>query len=73
MRQLAAAFLLALLPGAGLAQSVAERLNDYPTVARADYIFACMAVNGQSRAVLEKCACSIDENSSGRSGRVSAR
>lgn len=42
------------------AQSVQERLNDYPTVARADYVFACMAANGQSRAVLEKCACSID-------------
>jgi lysyl-tRNA synthetase class II len=34
--------------------------NDYPTVARADYVFACMASNGQSRQVLEQCACSID-------------
>lgn len=34
--------------------------NDYPTVARADYIFACMASNGQARRVLEQCACSID-------------
>lgn len=42
------------------AQSVADQLNDYPTVARADYIFGCMAVNGQGRDVLEKCACSID-------------
>lgn len=43
------------------AQSVAEKLNDYPTVARADYIFGCMATNGQSRRILEQCACSIDE------------
>ncbi|WP_176855192.1 hypothetical protein [Donghicola mangrovi] len=43
------------------AQTVAERLNDYPTSARADYVFACMATNGQSRLVLEKCSCSIDE------------
>lgn len=43
------------------AQSVADQLNDYPTVARADYIFGCMAVNGQGRDVLEKCACSIDK------------
>ena len=43
------------------AQSVAERLNDYPTEARADYVFACMASNGQSRQVLGRCACSIDE------------
>lgn len=42
------------------AQSVAERLNDYPTATRADYVFGCMAVNGQGRDVLEKCACSID-------------
>ncbi len=34
--------------------------NDYPTVARADYVFACMAANGQTRLSLEKCSCSID-------------
>lgn len=57
-----AVLLLALaLPGGALAQTVAERLNDYPTVERADYIFGCMAANGQSRRVLEQCACSIDE------------
>lgn len=42
------------------AQDVAERLNDYPTVARADYVFACMATNGRTRRVLEQCSCSID-------------
>ena len=35
--------------------------NDYPTVARADYIFGCMAANGQTRENLEKCSCSIDQ------------
>lgn len=39
---------------------VLPSLNDYPTEARADYVFACMAANGQSRDVLTKCACSID-------------
>ena len=34
--------------------------NDYPTVARADYVFGCMAVNGQTRDALERCSCSID-------------
>ncbi|WP_353476514.1 hypothetical protein PVT71_26735 (plasmid) [Salipiger sp. H15] len=43
------------------AQSVAERLNDYPTETRADYVFGCMASNGQSRESLRKCSCSIDE------------
>ena len=36
-------------------------LNDYPTVTRADYVFACMQVNGQTRDMLEKCSCSIDQ------------
>ncbi len=37
-----------------------EAVNDFPTVARADYVFACMQVNGQSREALEKCSCSVD-------------
>jgi hypothetical protein len=59
---LAAALTLALAMAAppAAAQSVQERLNDYPTAARADYVFACMAVNGQGRDVLIRCACSID-------------
>lgn len=35
-------------------------LNDYPTQARADYVFGCMQVNGQSPVELAKCSCSID-------------
>lgn len=35
-------------------------LNDYPTEARADYVFACMTVNGRSREALTRCSCSID-------------
>jgi lysyl-tRNA synthetase class II len=35
--------------------------NDYPTVDRADYVFACMQTNGPTRDVLEKCSCSIDQ------------
>ncbi|WP_413205981.1 hypothetical protein [Rhodospirillum sp. A1_3_36] len=42
------------------AADMAERLNDYPTEARADYVFACMAANGQNRESLRKCSCSID-------------
>lgn len=54
------ALLAILMAGSAQAQSVADQLNDYPTAARADYIFGCMAVNGQGRDVLETCACSID-------------
>ncbi len=42
------------------AQTVAQSLNDYPTEARADYVFGCMATNGQDRNTLRKCSCSID-------------
>jgi hypothetical protein len=38
----------------------AADLNDYPTTARADYVFACMKTNGETRQVLEQCSCSID-------------
>jgi hypothetical protein len=38
----------------------AQDLNDYPTAARADYVFACMKANGDTRRALEQCACSID-------------
>lgn len=42
------------------ATAIAGDLNDYPTAARADYVFACMKANGDSRLALEQCACSID-------------
>lgn len=56
----AAACLLLLTAASPAPAEESDPLNDYPTVARADYVFACMAVNGQSRQVLEQCACSID-------------
>lgn len=59
--RLAGAAALWLLPLGAAAQEGAERYNDYPTAARADYVFACMATNGNSRLVLQQCACSIDE------------
>jgi hypothetical protein len=34
--------------------------NDYPTSARAEYVFACMKVNGDTREALDQCSCSID-------------
>lgn len=55
------------LSGAALAMALAlpaaaqtPVLNDYPTVARADYVFACMSSNGETRETLERCSCSID-------------
>jgi hypothetical protein len=56
-RLAAGACAVALLAGAAAA---AEPENDYPTEARADYIFGCMAANGQSRESLSRCSCSLD-------------
>jgi hypothetical protein len=38
----------------------ADSINDYPTAARADYIFGCMKANGETRQVLDQCSCSVD-------------
>ncbi|WP_295558480.1 hypothetical protein [uncultured Hyphomicrobium sp.] len=41
-------------------KTAAKLVNDYPTATRGDYIYGCMLVNGTTRDVLDKCACSID-------------
>ncbi len=47
MRALPAAWLgLAIMVGA---PARAQDLNDYPTAARAEYVFACMKANGETR------------------------
>src|SRR5512134_1140965 len=38
----------------------AEDLNDYPTSARAEYVFGCLKANGETRQAIEQCSCSID-------------
>ncbi|KQT85644.1 hypothetical protein ASG48_09050 [Aurantimonas sp. Leaf443] len=57
--------LLAALPAPALAQlatplPLADTRADYPTEATADYVFGCMATNGNTRSALERCACSFD-------------
>ena len=42
------------------APAAAQGLNDYPTAARAEYVFACMKTNGETRDALTRCSCSID-------------
>jgi hypothetical protein len=46
-----------LIAGQGHAQG-------YPTATVADYVFGCMASNGETPQALEKCSCSIDVISS---------
>ncbi len=38
-----------------------QAINDYPTEARAEYVFACMSANGQTQDVLRRWSCSLDE------------
>jgi len=40
--------------------AAAQVVSDYPTAARAEYVFACMATNGQTAEALTRCSCSID-------------
>jgi hypothetical protein len=50
-----------LLAGMAFAAlSPAAAANDFPTAARAEFVFACMAANGQTPEILQKCACAID-------------
>lgn len=35
-------------------------INDYPTSARAEYVFGCLKANGETRQAIEQCSCSID-------------
>jgi hypothetical protein len=51
---LAALALVSIAPEADAAPA------DYPTEALADYVFACMATNGQTQEALRRCSCSID-------------
>lgn len=51
----------ALLLGLAGAHAWAAEENDYPTDARVDYVFGCMAANGQTRDSMEKCSCSVDQ------------
>jgi hypothetical protein len=56
------ALAIAASPLARAADPVAPEtaINDYPTEARADYVFACMKTNGETPQALKECSCSID-------------
>jgi len=67
-KDLAMACLRAWLPAATVlavsmlaaSHAAADDINDYPTSARADYVFACMKANGETQEILQKCSCSVD-------------
>jgi hypothetical protein len=56
-------FRCVLVPAALFAMAAggsAADFNDYPTSARAEYVFACMKTNGETPHALQQCSCSID-------------
>jgi hypothetical protein len=59
IRTICAAAILAFGPlSPGVTHAAAT--NDYPTEAIAEYVYACMKTNGETREVLAACSCSID-------------
>lgn len=56
-----ALLLLAVSVLPGVAQAAQTPANNYPTEARAEYVFECMnQLGGESYDTLYKCSCSID-------------
>jgi len=60
MKHVLAITMLAVPLAAAAAPPCGDTASDYPTSARADYVFACMAVNGQTHEALDRCSCAID-------------
>jgi hypothetical protein len=67
MNRLVEAARRSLIPALGAAALASVALEaphaapaDYPTETLADYVFGCMATNGQSQDALRRCSCSID-------------
>ncbi len=60
MRRRGSLVAAAVMVSIGVGAKAAGPVSDYPTSARADYIFGCMKANGDTRTSLEQCSCSID-------------
>ena len=51
---------IAGLLATGLIARAEDVTNDYPTSARAEYVYGCMKANGETRQAIDQCSCSID-------------
>ncbi|MCL2713509.1 MAG: hypothetical protein FWD68_02660 [Alphaproteobacteria bacterium] len=60
VRGLRAGIVACLVVGACGIAARADEANDYPTAARAEYVFGCLKANGETRQAIEQCSCSID-------------
>ena len=59
-RRTVAATALAVLATVAVGRSALPAPAGYPTQALADYVFGCMASNGQTEEAMRRCSCSID-------------
>ena len=41
--------------------SITLKANDFPTLAKSEFVFACMSSNQSNRDFMAKCSCAIDE------------
>ncbi|HYH45650.1 MAG TPA: hypothetical protein VEG34_08180 [Thermoanaerobaculia bacterium] len=60
MRSSTGLVLATLLAIGWLPQRAAAAPAGYPTETLADYVFGCMATNGETQDALRRCSCSID-------------
>ncbi len=40
---------------------IKSNANDFPTLARSEFVFACMSSNQSNRDFMAKCSCAVDE------------
>ncbi|WP_181707569.1 hypothetical protein [Chthonobacter rhizosphaerae] len=59
-RVAASAFVAGIVAASAAAAQQPTVSNDFPTVARADYVYGCMKANGETQESLQRCSCSID-------------
>ena len=50
-------FLLSIISFTGMKTNS----SDFPTLARSEFVFACMSSNASNRDFMAKCSCAIDE------------
>lgn len=54
------ALIVLSIPAFLMSVAGAQAEGGYPTVTVVDYVYGCMKANGETRAALENCSCSID-------------
>jgi len=61
MHMLYRVLLLTTLAASGSAFAEEQRINDFPTTDRVEFVLECMNRNGGEQQFIYKCSCAIDE------------